>query len=82
MLTTSVSPQGQRIEKVTVYPSDYGMQQMAEEARLGPQSVFGSKTRPAERADANGSTQAIAAAAAESDDADSDEEDDDMEDGR
>ena len=37
----SVLPQGQRVEKVTVYPSDYGMQQMAEEARLGPQSVFG-----------------------------------------
>lgn len=43
--------QGQRIERVTVYPSDFGMEQMAAEARLGPQSVFGSKARPA----ANGS---------------------------
>jgi len=40
--------QGQRIERVTVYPSDFGMEQMAAEARLGPQSVFGIKAKPAE----------------------------------
>ncbi len=40
--------QGQRIERVTVYPSDFGMEQMAAEARMGPQSVFGSRAKPAE----------------------------------
>ncbi len=40
--------QGQRIERVTVYPSDFGMEQMAAEARLGPQSVFGIQAKPAE----------------------------------
>ena len=40
--------QGQRIERVTVYPSDFGMEQMAAEARLGPQSVFGSRAKPAD----------------------------------
>ena len=32
--------QGQRIERVTVYPSDYGLAQMAEEAKLGPRAIF------------------------------------------
>ena len=83
MLTPGAPSQGQRIEKVTVYPSDYGMQQMAAEARLGPQSVFGCRPKPAEAAGANGSTHAIAAAAAaEADDASSNDEYDDMEDGR
>ena len=34
--------QGQRIERVTVYPSDFGLERMAEEARLGPRGL----TRP------------------------------------
>jgi hypothetical protein len=36
--------QGQRIERVTVYPSDYGLAQMAEEAVMGPRPIFGKKT--------------------------------------
>ena len=40
--------QGQRVKRVTVYPSDFGMEQMAAEARLGPQSVFASTARLAE----------------------------------
>lgn len=40
--------QGQRVESVTVYPSDFGIEQMAAEARLGPQSVFASRARLAE----------------------------------
>ena len=43
--------QGQRVERVTVYPSDFGMEQMAAEARLGPQSVFGSRPKPTDRGD-------------------------------
>ena len=39
--------QGQRIERVTVYPSDYGLAHMAEEARLGPRAIFA--PRPAAR---------------------------------
>ena len=38
--------QGQRIERVTVYPSDYGLAQMAEEAKLGPRAIF-APARPA-----------------------------------
>jgi hypothetical protein len=38
--------QGQRIERVTVYPSDYGLAQMAEEAKLGPRAIFAPKPAP------------------------------------
>ena len=41
--------QGQRIERVTVYPSDYGLAHMAEEAKLGPRAIFAPK--PAAGAD-------------------------------
>lgn len=34
---------GQQVKKVTVYPSDYGLQRMAEEARFGPQGLATSK---------------------------------------
>ena len=34
--------QGGGVEGVTVYPSDYGLQRMAQEAALGPLGVFGS----------------------------------------
>lgn len=30
---------GQRIARVTVYPSDYGLERMAEEARFGPKGL-------------------------------------------
>lgn len=33
----SFLPKGGRIERVTVYPSDYGLQRMAREASMGPQ---------------------------------------------
>ena len=33
---------GQQIQRVTVYPSDYGLARMAEEAKLGPIGLFGS----------------------------------------
>ena len=63
--------QGQRIERVTVYPSDFGIEQMAAEARLGPQSVFASTARLAEGGrSANGKP----AAGAEADDDDEEEE--------
>ena len=32
---------GQSINKVTVFPSDFGLQKMAEEAKFGPQGLFG-----------------------------------------
>ena len=45
--------QGQRIEQVTVYPSDYGLAQMAEEAKLGPRAILApSAARAAADADA------------------------------
>ena len=34
---------GQRLKKVTVYPSDYGLERMKEEARFGPQGLSSSK---------------------------------------
>ena len=43
--------QGQRLERVTVYPSDFGLERMAEEARLGPTALFGGSTKPGEAAD-------------------------------
>lgn len=64
--------QGQRIERVTVYPSDFGLEQMAAEARLGPQSVFASRAKPAE----NGKGQPGADA-----EADDEASDDDLPDG-
>lgn len=39
---------GKSIEKVTVYPSDYGLEKMAEEARFGPIGLF-EHSRLAER---------------------------------
>ena len=63
--------QGQRIERVTVYPSDFGMEQMAAEARMGPQSVFGSRAKPAE----NGIRQHDADIDADNEASDDDEED-------
>ena len=36
-----VRAQGQRLERVSVYPSDFGLAQMAEEARAGPRALFG-----------------------------------------
>ena len=35
-LCRSFVPKGGEVIKVTVYPSDYGLQRMAEEAELGP----------------------------------------------
>ena len=68
--------QGQRIERVTVYPSDFGIEQMAAEARLGPQSVFASRARLAEGGrSANGKP----AASAEANDDDDDEEEEEEE---
>ena len=34
---------GQRLMKVTVYPSDYGLERMKEEARFGPQGLSSAK---------------------------------------
>lgn len=64
--------QGQRVERVTVYPSDFGTEQMAAEARLGPQSVFGTRPKPAE----NG----IGQPGAETEPGDEDSSDDDTQD--
>ena len=36
----SFLPKGGRLEKVTVYPSDYGLERMVEEAVSGPQNVW------------------------------------------
>lgn len=36
----SFLPSGGSIARVTVYPSDYGLQRMAEEAAAGPQGIF------------------------------------------
>lgn len=36
----SFAPASGVVERVTVYPSEYGLQKMAEEERLGPQGVF------------------------------------------
>lgn len=33
--------QGERLNRVSVYPSDFGLERMAEEARLGPRALFG-----------------------------------------
>jgi hypothetical protein len=68
--------QGQRVERVTVYPSDFGIEQMAAEARLGPQSVFASRARLAESGrSANGKP----AAGAEANDDDDEEEEEEEE---
>jgi hypothetical protein len=41
---------GQRLVKVTVYPSDYGLERMAAEAKFGPKGLGGNLSRPAELA--------------------------------
>ena len=64
----SLFMQGQRIERVTVYPSDFGMEQMAAEARLGPQSVFGSRAKTAENVSQRPGAQAELVDAEASDD--------------
>lgn len=60
--------QGQRVERVTVYPSDFGMEQMAAEARLGPQSVFASRARLAENGRSANGKPAAGAEAGDDDD--------------
>lgn len=40
----------QSITRVTVYPSDYGLQKMAEEEKLGPVGLFGQSRRVAAEA--------------------------------
>ena len=42
----SFAPKGGLVSKVTVYPSDYGLERMAEEATLGPKKVFKSSKEP------------------------------------
>jgi hypothetical protein len=46
----SFVPSGGRIKKVTVYPSDYGLERMKEEATLGPRGIWkkGERNLPAE----------------------------------
>ena len=39
----SFLPASGRIERVTVYPSDYGLQRMAEEASAGPRGLWGAE---------------------------------------
>ncbi|KAK9840918.1 hypothetical protein WJX81_000303 [Elliptochloris bilobata] len=40
-LLSSFLGKGQRLARVTVYPSDFGLERMAEEARFGPRALFG-----------------------------------------
>ena len=65
--------QGERLHRVSVYPSDFGLERMAEEARLGPRALFGSAgTRAAAAPGAgNGGGPSGAAAEPEADDDDS-----------
>ncbi|GAB4817011.1 hypothetical protein N2152v2_004057 [Parachlorella kessleri] len=48
----SFLPKGGRLERVTVYPSDYGLQRMAEEATAGPQGIWKAKQAAAEGSEA------------------------------
>lgn len=43
VMLQSFLKKGQKIEKVTVYPSDYGLKRMADEARFGPKGLTTSK---------------------------------------
>ena len=43
---------GQKIEKVTVYPSDYGLERMADESRFGPMGLISGPASSAPQRDA------------------------------
>ncbi|GIL58605.1 hypothetical protein Vafri_13624 [Volvox africanus] len=53
----SFLPRGGLLERVTVYPSDYGLQRMAEEAAAGPKLIL----KPTQRAAVRGASEAAAA---------------------
>ncbi|GLI59639.1 hypothetical protein VaNZ11_001564 [Volvox africanus] len=53
----SFLPRGGLLERVTVYPSDYGLQRMAEEAAAGPKLIL----KPTQRAAVRGISEAAAA---------------------
>ncbi|GIL97701.1 hypothetical protein Vretimale_3279 [Volvox reticuliferus] len=59
----SFLPRGGLLERVTVYPSDYGLQRMAEEEAAGPKLIL----KPTQRA-GRGSTEAAAASVKETED--------------
>jgi hypothetical protein len=57
----SFAPPGGSVLRVTVYPSDYGLKKMAEEARFGPAGLFAAGAAAAATAAAAASSSAAAA---------------------
>jgi hypothetical protein len=78
MVLQSFCPAGKSVKKVTVYPSDFGLERMAAESRFGPQGIW-KKTEEQEDDEevrSDGSDMGEESEGGEEDSADGDQEDD------
>jgi hypothetical protein len=52
----SFCPSGGSVQRVTVYPSDFGLERMEEEAKFGPQSIWAKSKRAQKDSDSDSSS--------------------------